>query len=113
MKKNTKNIHIGEIIKSKYIESGMSISKFASLINCERTNVYSIFKRKSIDTDKLLIISKVLNFDFISEIYLKERKLLPLDYDPNKHVVLIIDKQALSCICTSEIINPILKISKV
>lgn len=32
----------------------------------ERTNVYNIFKRQSIDTETLLRISQILNHDFFS-----------------------------------------------
>ena len=66
-----KNIYIGPIIKQKVIESGMTITEFADRINCERSSVYYIFKQKSIDTERLLKISEVLNFDFLAEIYRK------------------------------------------
>ena len=67
-----KNIHVGSIIKQKVMESSMTIKEFADRINCERTTVYYIFKQKSIDTEKLMKISEVLNYDFIHEIYLKQ-----------------------------------------
>jgi len=65
-----KNVHIGSIIKQKFEESSITIKKFADSINCERTTVYDIFERKSIDSELLLRISQVLNFDFYNEIYL-------------------------------------------
>ncbi|MDR1372072.1 MAG: helix-turn-helix domain-containing protein [Dysgonamonadaceae bacterium] len=64
------NIHIGSIIKQKFEESAMTPSDFADKICCDRTTLYNIFQRKSIDTERLLRISKVLNFDFYNEIYL-------------------------------------------
>ena len=67
-----KDIHIGDIIKQKVEESPMTVTKFADRINCERTTVYHIFKQKSIDIDKLIKISEVLNYDFISEVYAKK-----------------------------------------
>ena len=67
-----KNVHIGSIIKKKLEEQPISISDFARAICCNRSNVYSIFERKSIDTEQLLLISKVLNYDFIAEYYEKE-----------------------------------------
>jgi transcriptional regulator with XRE-family HTH domain len=67
-----KNIHIGSIIKQKLDESSMSIKNFADIINCDRTTVYDIFKRKSIDVERLIKISQALHFDFINEIYLKQ-----------------------------------------
>jgi len=47
-----KNVHIGSIIKQKVKEKSMTNKEFADRINCERTNVYHIFKQKSIDIDK-------------------------------------------------------------
>lgn len=64
-----RNIHIGLAIQQKLQERGMRISDFARAIHCNRTNVYSIFTRKSIDIDQLLLISKVLEHDFIAELY--------------------------------------------
>lgn len=42
----------------------MSISEFGRRINQSRVNVYSIFKRKSIDTGLLAKIGQVLEHDF-------------------------------------------------
>ncbi len=67
----TKDIHIGKEIKQKLEERQMSITDFAQQIHCNRSNVYSIFSRSSIDINQLVLISKVLAFDFITEIYLK------------------------------------------
>ena len=67
-----KNIHIGSIIKQKLEENPMTIKEFSDRINCDRTTVYDIFKRKSIDVERLIKISQVLNFDFINEIYYKQ-----------------------------------------
>ncbi|MCL2596879.1 MAG: helix-turn-helix domain-containing protein [Paludibacter sp.] len=67
-----KNIHIGNIIRQKLKENSMSITDFANKIHCERTTVYDIFERKSIDSELLIRISEVLNFDFYNEIYLNK-----------------------------------------
>lgn len=58
------NIHIGSKIKGVLQKKGMSVSEFGRRINMSRENVYSIFKRKTIDTGLLLNISKVLEHDF-------------------------------------------------
>lgn len=58
------NIHIGQLIQSELRRQGRGVTWFATQICCERTNVYTIFKRKSIDTELLLRISQVLNHDF-------------------------------------------------
>lgn len=60
-------IHIGIIIEKVVREQGRSVSWFAKQICCERTNVYSIFHRASIDTELLVRISKVLSYDFFEE----------------------------------------------
>lgn len=57
-------IHIGSIIKKKFDELGISVSWFAKELCCDRTNVYSIFKRESIDTSLLVKISLILKHDF-------------------------------------------------
>lgn len=60
-------IHIGKTIERELRKQGRSVSWFAKQICCERTNVYSIFKRTSIDTELLLRISTVLSYDFFEE----------------------------------------------
>ena len=57
-------IHIGSIIKGKFEELGLPVSWFAKELCCDRTNVYSIFKRESIDTSLLVKISLILKHDF-------------------------------------------------
>lgn len=72
-----KNIHIGSIIRNKLEESSLSIAEFAERINRTRPTVYDIFNRKSIDTDLLVKISEVLDYDFLQEVYLEKEKDLP------------------------------------
>ena len=66
---SVKNIHIGSIIKKVLTEKSMTITEFACKINRERTTVYDIFERKSIDIELLIQISRVLDYDFIHEVY--------------------------------------------
>jgi len=68
-----KYIHIGSVIKQKVAESSMTTQEFANRINCERTTVYDIYERKSIDSELLIRISKALNFDFYNEIYFDKK----------------------------------------
>ena len=56
-------LDIGEIIRQEFEKSGLSASQFARMINKERTLVYHLFKRQSIDTDLLYQISMILNVD--------------------------------------------------
>lgn len=62
------NIHIGKAIKAKMQDQGRSVKWIAEKLCYERTNVYSIFRRKSIDTDLLYRISVILEYDFF-ELY--------------------------------------------
>lgn len=64
-------VHIGEAIKSELLRQERSISWLARKLYCDRSNVYDIFKRRSIDTDLLLRISLVLKRNFF-ELYTGE-----------------------------------------
>lgn len=68
------NLHIGRLIKTVFERSGMTVSEFARQLNCERTNIYTIFKRRTIDVELLINISKILNYNFFEDI-LKETDL--------------------------------------
>ena len=67
-------LHIGQEIKEKIKEQGMTVVGFSSRLSCTRANVYKIFEKKSIDTDLLLRISKILDYDFF-QLYSKERRI--------------------------------------
>jgi len=69
---NIRDIHIGTIIKKKLMETSMTMTEFAAGINKSRSNVNDIFKRKSIDIELLIRISKALNYDFIRAVYYEE-----------------------------------------
>ena len=58
-------IHIGRIIEGVFHEQGRSPSWFADQLHCDRTNVYNIFKRESIDTALLVRISNILQHNFL------------------------------------------------
>lgn len=77
------DLHIGQLIKTVFERSGMTVSEFARQLNCERTNIYTIFKRKSIDVELLINISKILKYNFFEDV-LKETNLNPkTTYDIN------------------------------
>lgn len=56
-------IHIGQLIEEELHRQERSVTWFANKLYCDRTNVYKIFKKQSIDTDLLLRISQILNKD--------------------------------------------------
>jgi len=66
-------IHIGQVIKEALKRRGMTVSEFGRRIHKSRENVYSIFKRITIDTGLLYDISEVLEQDFFL-LYSKEFK---------------------------------------
>lgn len=65
---NNGNLHIGHLIKSVFDASGMTVSEFARRIHCERTNVYKIFNRQSIDVETLVKISEALEHNFLEDV---------------------------------------------
>ena len=59
-------IHIVKLIELELRKQERSVTWFANKLYCERTNVYSIFKRESIDTALLLRISIILRHNFFN-----------------------------------------------
>lgn len=45
-----------------------TVTWFAAQLQCDRTNVYDIFRRQSIDTDLLMRISRILGHDFFLDL---------------------------------------------
>jgi transcriptional regulator with XRE-family HTH domain len=60
-------VHIGQIIKSVFDESGMTVSELARCLSCERTNVYTIFRRRTVDVELLARLSEILNHNFLED----------------------------------------------
>ena len=68
--------HIGKLIKEELDRQERTSAWLARKINCERPNVYYIFRQQSINTDLLMQISRALNVDFFqyySDEYTEER----------------------------------------
>ncbi|MBR7134320.1 MAG: helix-turn-helix transcriptional regulator [Bacteroidaceae bacterium] len=61
-------LHIGNHIKRRLEELERSPAWLAKKINCDRTNIYKIFNRSSIDTELLARISKALEYDFFIDL---------------------------------------------
>lgn len=58
-------INLGEIIKQKVEEQGISQAEFARNIGMQRQNVVKlVFEKASLDTNLLALISEVLNCNF-------------------------------------------------
>jgi transcriptional regulator with XRE-family HTH domain len=61
-------IIIGQKIKEVVIARGMKINEFAKQINMVRQNAYKIFAKQKIDTNLLIRISEILDYDFFQYI---------------------------------------------
>lgn len=61
-------IFIGKIIEEELRNQERSVVWLSRKLNCNRTNVYKIFNRTSIDTELLLKISNILKRNFF-EVY--------------------------------------------
>lgn len=75
---------IGQLIKQKLHEQERSVTWFARKLHYERTNVYKLFQRESIDTLLLLRISHILHYNFFRH-YVEEYTLsLPAEPEEEK-----------------------------
>lgn len=61
-------LHIGQMIKAVFDESGLSVAELARRIHTARSNVYFIFERPSIDMEQLLDLCDALNHNFLDDI---------------------------------------------
>ena len=57
-------VHIGQLIEQELRRQRRSVSWFARELYCDRTNVYKLFRKESIDTVLLYRISEILSYDF-------------------------------------------------
>lgn len=62
------NKKIGQLIKERVTAQNWNITDFAKQIGVERSNVYNIFQRDSIDTLLLKKIGQVLKYDFFQDL---------------------------------------------
>lgn len=69
--------HIGTLIKAELERQERSISWFARKLSCDRSNVYRLFQKESIDTRLLARISLLLDHDFFSELSEQIRERQP------------------------------------
>ena len=60
-------VHIGSLIEQELRRQERSVSWFARKLYCDRTNVYKIFKKQSIDTQLLEQISIILQHNFFDD----------------------------------------------
>lgn len=61
---NFKDINIGNIIRDRVEECGIDITRMQNFLKCDEADIELIFNSESVDTDTLLKLSKLLEFDF-------------------------------------------------
>lgn len=57
-------VFIGRIIKDELQSQRKSVVWLAEALGCNRTNIYKIFNRQSIDSELLFRISRVMGHNF-------------------------------------------------
>lgn len=60
--------HLGEAIKEELYKQERSVTWFAKQLSCDRSNIYRIFQKESVDTNLLARISVILQYDFFSDL---------------------------------------------
>ncbi len=60
--------HIGELIKLELEKQERSISWLARKLSCDRTKVYRLLQKNSVDTYDLARISILLSHDFFADL---------------------------------------------
>lgn len=66
LKMDWKMEHIGQVIKQELEKQERSVAWLARKLSCDRSNIYRIFQKKSIDTYLLARISIILQHDFFA-----------------------------------------------
>ena len=69
-----KKIHIGEMIRAAMKNEGRSTQWLAEQLHCNRSNIYKIYKRTSINTELLQHIERILQVDLFVY-YSKKRNI--------------------------------------
>lgn len=58
------SVNIGKLIEDELRAQHRSVVWLSKEIGCNRTNIYKIFNRRSVDSELLLKISRALNHNF-------------------------------------------------
>lgn len=70
-------ISIGRIIEAELRRQERTVTWLSRKINCDRRNIYDIFRRDSIDTMLLFKLSEVLQVDFFK--IFSQALVVPMD----------------------------------
>ena len=66
------NVNIGELIHAEMVRQNRTVNWLAKEIFCEKSNVYKLFRRKSIDLAQVMRISEVLGHNFLRDCFTEE-----------------------------------------
>ena len=67
-------MHLGKLVQEELRQQERTVVWFAKKLNCDRTNIYDIFRRSDMDTLLLRRISKILHYDFFADLSRNVRK---------------------------------------
>jgi DNA-binding Xre family transcriptional regulator len=73
---NLRNVHIGEAIEQKLKEKNISKQEFADKLGIPQQNLHRIFKKSSIDTDKLYTICQILDYNFFDDFSNRDESIM-------------------------------------
>lgn len=62
--KNYKHIHLGKLILQRVREKNMDSDKICSVMKCTEKELSVMYESKSLDTEVILRLSKLLEYDF-------------------------------------------------
>lgn len=68
-----KTIHLGNMVKRELKAQGRTVVWLARTINMERSSIYKMFERNTLDVSLLIRISLVMDHDFFLDISNKIR----------------------------------------
>ena len=58
------SVHIGEEIERRRLATGMSKTRLAELVGCDRSHVYTIIASPTLDSGLIKLASRALSFNF-------------------------------------------------
>ncbi|GAA4161089.1 hypothetical protein GCM10022217_26190 [Chryseobacterium ginsenosidimutans] len=61
---DSKNIHIGKLIETRWLELNISIQRTVNFFKCTEEEIFAMFQEKELKTETLLNWSKLLQYDF-------------------------------------------------
>lgn len=80
---NIRTVNIGELIRHRVEDLGLSKAKFAESLNIARQNIEkTVFAKHSIDTDLLCAICNVLDYNFFDYFINEDEESNQTDYKP-------------------------------